>query len=193
MLNKKSTNKEMRREKRTKKMKIILACVLLVILIIVIAVVANKFSGKKNDPNAPVETDKSISYNLPSTTYNNMEVKDVQLEYLKEQKQTMVTMLIKNTTGAAITGQQSFIVSFLDANNVELLNAATVIEALDIDAETSVSLILTGDFTSIKKVTLKSSVEETQTGTGTEDQSATETQTGTETETETEGETENND
>ena len=171
-----STNKEMRREKKTKRIKIILGCTILVILIIVgIVVLVKNYSDDNDNPNSKVETDKSITYSLPDTKYKNMEVTNVELEYLKENGQTMVTMIVKNTTGTPITSQQSFIVKFLNQDDIELINAGTVIGALDVNAETSISLILTGDFTSIKKVILEDPQADASTNT-TETTGTTETE-----------------
>jgi len=146
----------MRRARKLKKMKVlILAVIVIVIVALIIALLVNKFSGKGGEnENKPVETENSIIYNLPDTVYNGMEVTNVELEYLKTNNQTMVTMIIKNTTGA-LSERQAFNVYFYDANDVELLNAQTTIEEMEPDVESSTSIILTGDFTSITRVELR--------------------------------------
>lgn len=167
--------------RKSKRIKILLiGIVLLAIIIAGIFFLVKKISNKpiKNDPNKPVETDKSIVYNLPSTKYNGMDVTNVELEYMKENKQTMVTMKIKNTSGKPLEHQQTFNVRFYNAEGIELLTAGTLIEPMGVDEETFTSLILTGDFTSIKKVILedidKTSESESESESETETTSSTE-------------------
>jgi len=146
----------MRRTRKLKKVKliIVIAVGLLLVSAIIAAIVININKPKEEKPREVIETEEKKIYSLPDTQFNGMQVTHVELEYLKPNNQTMVTMTIKNSTGTK-TERKAFNVFFYDANNVELLNAGTVIEGLEPNVESSTSIILTGDFTSITRVELR--------------------------------------
>lgn len=91
---------------------------------------------------------------LPETTYSGMEVKNVQMEYLKENDETEIRMEIHNTTSEKIE-KESFTVVWIGPNGETLGELGpTSIENLDIGEVCSVSSILSGDLTTTKEVRL---------------------------------------
>ena len=59
-------------------------------------VIVNIVNKQPETPQEPEEVQQVIQ--LPETTYNNMEVKNVQMEYLKDNDETIVKMELHNTT-----------------------------------------------------------------------------------------------
>ena len=88
------------RKKNKKKLLLLLVTLVLIIAVIVIIVNVNKDKNKTETP-----SDTNPVYDLPDTSYSNMEVKYVQMEYLKNMNQTMVSFQINNTTKTTIENE----------------------------------------------------------------------------------------
>ena len=85
----------MKKIRKGKKMLIIcfIAIVAIIAAVIIISNIVNKEPGTAETPE-----EATIIIPLPETTYSNMEVKNIEMEYLKNNNETMVTMEIHNTT-----------------------------------------------------------------------------------------------
>lgn len=143
----------MRRQRKSKKIRIIAIGLIIAILVIALIVVLVTKSGNnqpEQDKNTVEEGNPSV-YKLPSTSYKGVEVTNIELEYRKELNQTILTMMMKNASDSKIEGQLVDAV-FYDKDNIELLRASTVIEPMEVGGESSTSIILTGDFSTINKV-----------------------------------------
>lgn len=91
---------------------------------------------------------------LPETTYSGMEVKNVQMEYLKENDETEIRMEIHNTTSEKIE-KENFTVVWIGPNGETLGELGpTLIEDFNVGEVCSVSSILPGDLTTTKEVRL---------------------------------------
>lgn len=130
---------------------------LLIILIAIIAVIAavviiNIVKNISSGPEVPIdETTQVIP--LPETTYSNMEVKNIQMEYLKNNDQTMVTMKIHNTTENKVENERLDVV-WIDQDEKILGQIETWIQKLDVGEQYEISVILDGDLTATKQVKL---------------------------------------
>lgn len=130
--------------------------ILLIIFVAIIATIAITRTIKESkEPKAPEEPeDQGTVIPLPETTYSDMEVKNVQMEYLKENDETEIRMEIHNTTSEKIE-HEMFTVVWIGPNEEILAELGpTKIEDLDVGDVCSVSNILPGDLTSTKEVKL---------------------------------------
>lgn len=147
----------MRRAKKYRKIKLILlGAIVIAVVIAIIASIVNLVKNKKteNQNNPSTETEQTRVYQLSDTTYNGLEVTNIQLKYLALNGQTEVKMTIKNSTNEEFNSQFVRIYCY-DSNDVELTVTACMLPDMTIDEEVNISSVISGDFTSIKRVELK--------------------------------------
>ena len=166
-----------RRNKNKQILKLLIVILLLALIIAGIIIAVKVFKKNDNDEEKINETTEEQVFKLPDTSYSGMNVTNVELEYREDNKQTMVSMIIKNTSEKTVD-QQQFWVYFYDKNGNEMTRALTTITEMKPNDEHNISIVLTGDFTSISKVELKK-----DNSTNTETQSDQDTETETEIET----------
>ena len=137
-------------KKRSKKRIFLLIIVIAIIAVIITIVVnSNKNKTKEEDNNQ-----SNPLYDLPDTSYSNMEVKYVQMEYLKDNDETMVSFQIDNTTNLKVTNEMMNVL-FINDNGEVLGTMQTQIDELDPGDQTNVSLIYKGDITGTTVIKLE--------------------------------------
>lgn len=139
------------RKKNKKKLLLLLVTLVLIIAVIVIIINVNK---NKNKTKTETPSDTNPVYDLPDTSYSNMEVKYVQMEYLKNMNQTMVSFQINNTTTTTIENENVNIL-FINDNGEVLGTMTTLINKLAPGEETAVSVIYKGDITGTTVIKLE--------------------------------------
>ena len=77
------------RKKNKKKLLLLVVTLVLIIAVIVIIINVNKDKTKTETP-----SDTNPVYDLPDTSYSNMEVKYVQMEYLKNMNQVLKSVMM---------------------------------------------------------------------------------------------------
>ena len=140
----------MKKIRKGKKMLIILFIAVIVIIaaVFIMKGIINKMSGTQEDPK---EQQQIIS--LPTTTYSNMEVKNIQMEYLKKNNETMVTMEIHNTTENKVVEEKLDAVLIGEDENI-LGQIQTYIKKLEPGEQYEISVILKGDLTATTHIKL---------------------------------------
>lgn len=135
--------------KRIRKDRILLIGVIAIAIIaVVVLVVVNPFKKP------PVEEPAPEIYELPDTTYSNMEVKNVEMEYLRDNNETMVSMDINNTTDRTVE-KEDLDALWLNADGEVLGQIETYIDKLAPGEQINVSVILQGDLTSTVAIKLQ--------------------------------------
>lgn len=150
----------MREEKRKiKKGKIIAVAVALVVIVVAVVLVV-KFMDKDTEDskkgttgNAQQQTE-DVTYDLPDITYSDMQVTDIEMEYLEDNNETMVSMLINNTTETAVENE-SLTAYLIDANGETVGQTRTYISSLAPGGQYSISVILKGNLTSTTQIKLQ--------------------------------------
>lgn len=137
--------------KKTKKNKLIFIIILIILIIVGIIIFINKNKDKHSEMN---EEKQTTQYELPDTSYRDMEVKDITMEYLEENAQTMVTMLIVNNTQNSIE-DQSLNAYLINENGDIIGQTETYIASIEPNGEYSISVILKGDLTSTTQIKLE--------------------------------------
>lgn len=141
-----------RRKNNNKKVIILIAIVIAVVLIVVlIASLVNK-SKKPTDDSQNEE--QNIVRDLPDTKYSDMTVNNVQMEYLKQNNETMVSMTINNTTNRKVVNERVTVLLLNESGEV-LDKMNTFIDSLDINEQYNISLIFKGDLTSTTQIVLQ--------------------------------------
>lgn len=139
--------------KKMRKGKKILLIVIAVILIVLAVVLVLKFVKKpQEEPENPVEQIEPV-IPLPDTTYSDMEVKEIHMQYLKDQDKTMLNLEIRNTSGRRVENEK-FNAVLVNENGVVIGEMPTSFEKLDVDEECNISVILSGDLTATTQVRL---------------------------------------
>lgn len=140
----------MKKIRKGKKMLITLfmAIIVIIIAVFVIKGIVNKTPGGVEKPE---ETPQVIA--LPETTYSNMEVKNVQMEYLKKNNETMVTMEIHNTTENSVSEEKLDAILISKDENV-LGQIQTYIKKLEPGEQYEISVVLKGDLTATTQIKL---------------------------------------
>lgn len=141
-----------RRKSNNKKLIIIVAIIIAIILAIVLIV---SLVNKKKKPQEDISgEEQNIVRELPDTKYSDMTVNNVQMEYLKDNDETMVSMTINNTTNRSIENER--LTALLLNEDGEVLNSInTFIDSLDINEQYNISVIFKGDLTSTTQIVLQ--------------------------------------
>ena len=137
-------------KKRSKK-RIFLLIIFIAIIAVIITIVVN---SNKNKTKEEDNNQSNPLYDLPDTSYSNMEVKYVQMEYLKDNDETMVSFQIDNKTNLKVTNEMMNVL-FINDNGEVLGTMQTQIDELDPGDQTNVSLIYKGDITATTVIKLE--------------------------------------
>ena len=119
----------MKKVRKGKKMLISLIAIV-AIMVVVFAIVAITKAVKKNKENQSQEGQET-AISLPDTTYSDMEVKNIYMEYLKDEDKTMVSMSILNTTDKKVEDESLNAILIGSDENV-LGQMQTWIQSLDV-------------------------------------------------------------
>ena len=149
----------MKKVRKGKKM-LITAIVVIAIVILICAIVAITKVVKKNKDNK-VQTEDEVAISLPDTTYSNMEVKNIYMEYLKDEDKTMVSMSILNTTDKKVE-DESLNAILIGSDEDVLGQMQTWIQTLDVGEQYDISVILNGNLTGTKVVKLEKVTSDSQ-------------------------------
>lgn len=139
----------MRKIRKGKKMLIIflIAVVVIIAAIFIVKNIVNK------EPETPVTEELPQVIQLPETTYSNMEVKNIEMEYLKNNNETMVTMEIHNTTKNSVSKENLDAILIGPDENV-IGQIQTYIQKLEPGEQYDISVILKGDLTATTQIKL---------------------------------------
>ena len=138
-------------KKMRKGKKILLIALIALVVIIVIALIVGlvkKFEG----PDVP-EIEYEPVIQLPDTTYSDMEVKNIEMVYLKDNDETMVSMEIHNTTEVKVEKDKLDAILVGPDENV-LGKIQTYIKELNVGEQYDISIVLKGDLTATKQIKL---------------------------------------
>ena len=124
-----------------------MAIVAIIASVLIVRNVVNKEPEQIPEETAPVIP-------LAELTYSGMEVKNIYMEYLKDDGKTMVTMEIKNTTTKKVENEH-FNAILIDAEGNALGQLPTFIEKLDVGEQISVSVVYKGDLTATTEIKLE--------------------------------------
>lgn len=138
----------MRKIRKGKKMLIILISA---IIVIVAAIFIIKGIVDKNSGGTTTDTPQVIA--LPDTTYSDMQVKNIEMEYLKDNNETMVSMEIHNTTSNKVTDENLDAILIGNDENV-LGQLPTYIKELAPGEQYDISVVLKGDLTATTQIKL---------------------------------------
>ena len=150
----------MKKVRKGKKMLISLIAII-AIVVVIFAIVAITKAVKKNKENKAQEGQET-AISLPDTTYSDMEVKNIYMEYLKDEDKTMVSMSILNTTDTQVEDESLNAILIGSDENV-LGQMQTGIQSLDVGEQYDISVILNGNLTGTKVVKLEKVTTNTQT------------------------------
>ena len=140
--------------KRVRKGKLLLAILLVIAIIAAIVILVIKLLNPSSTekPEKPIEEDPIIE--LPDTTYSEMKVTNIHMEYLKENNQTAVRFDIVNTTSEKV--QNQLFTSVLIGPKDEILAEMpfTHIQDLEVGQTHALEVIFEGDVTATTKIKL---------------------------------------
>ena len=138
----------MKKIRKGKKRLITLLAILIAVILLAIIVIIIR---KNITPKEPQNQNQIIS--LPETTYSDMKVQNIQMEYLEENNQTIITMEINNTTANKVE-KEKFDVVWLGENEEILGKIVTEIENLEVGEQHGLSVVLPGNLTKTKEIKL---------------------------------------
>ena len=139
----------MKKIRKGKKMLIIL--LIAIILIIATVVIVNIVNKQQETPQGLEEVQQVIQ--LPETKYNNMDVKNVQMEYLKDNNETIVKMELHNTTENVLENEKINVI-WVGPNDEVLGEIVNPISRLEVGEVVRINVILDGDLTATKQIKL---------------------------------------
>ena len=128
------------------------AAIIVIAIIIAIVLIVTKVVNKKSDDTQTGNEESVIS--LPDTTYSDMQVNNIYMEYLADQDKTMVSMSILNTTTQTVEDESLNAILVGDNENV-LGQMETWIQSLSAGEQYDISVILNGNLTGTKLIKLE--------------------------------------
>lgn len=138
-------------KKMRKGKKLLLIFIIAVIIIIATILIINLVKNK--EPGTEIPEEKQQIIQLPETTYSNMEVKNINMQYLKDNDETIVEMEIHNTTEVKVEDED--LDAILIGPNEEVLGQLpTYIQELDVGNQYNISVIMKGDLTQATQIKL---------------------------------------
>ncbi len=140
-------------QKSEKKLKTIIIMVVLLIIIVVAIVLIVKNRKKEETPPATTNQPEMVGTVLQDTTYEQMQVKNIVLECLEENNETMVSMVIVNTTKRNVQ-QEKLTATLIDEDGKQLGSIRTLIDSLPSGGEYSISIVLKGNLSETKNIVL---------------------------------------
>ncbi len=141
----------MKKVRKGKKM-LMFAAIIVIAIIIAIVLIVTKVVNKKSDDTQTSNEESVIA--LPDTTYSDMQVNNVYMEYLADQDKTMVSMSILNTTTQKVEDESLNAILVGDNENV-LGQMETWIQSLSAGEQYDISVILNGNLTGTKLIKLE--------------------------------------
>ena len=144
--------KKTRKVRKGKKMLGIILIAIIAIIILVVAIVLIVRNVNNNEETTGEEQQSVIP--LPDTTYSDMEVSNIYMEYLDDQDQTMVSMSILNTTQTAVENE-SLNAILVGADGEVLGRMRTWIQGLGVGEQYDISVILNGNLTGTQSIQLQ--------------------------------------
>ena len=141
----------MKKVRKVKKM-LMFATIIVIAIIIAIVLIVTKVVNKKSDDTQTGNEESVIS--LPDTTYSDMQVNNIYMEYLADQDKTMVSMSILNTTTQKVEDESLNAILVGDNENV-LGQMETWIQSLSAGEQYDISVILNGNLTGTKLIKLE--------------------------------------
>lgn len=141
----------MKKVRKGKKM-LMFAAIIVIAIIIAIVLIVTKVVNKKSDDTQTGNEESVIS--LPDTTYSDMQVNNIYMEYLADQDKTMVSMSILNTTTQKVEDESLNAILVGDNENV-LGQMETWIQSLSAGEQYDISVILNGNLTGTKLIKLE--------------------------------------
>ena len=139
--------------KKIRKGKKILLLSLLTIVIAIIAIVLI-VNLKDKEPQTPQDPEAPQVITLPETTYSNMQVKNINMEYLDNNNETMISMDIHNTTQSKVEKQKFEAVLIGPKEEIIATMYPVDIQSLEIGEVHNVQVIYKGDLTATKQIKL---------------------------------------
>lgn len=145
--------KKTRKVRKGKKMLGIILISIVVLIIVIVAIVM--IVRKVNEGSEPTDQEQQqTAIPLPDTTYSDMQVSNIYMEYLDEQDQTMVSMSILNTTQNAVENE-SLDAILVGADGEVLGQMQTWIQSLGVGEQYDISVILNGNLTATQSIQLQ--------------------------------------
>ena len=142
----------MKKVRKGKKMLITTLIAIIAIVLIIVLIVVNV--NKKKNNNTTNNGDEQQVIMLPDTTYSDMEVSNVYMEYLKDEDKTMVSLSINNTTDQKVEDERLEAI-LIGADENVLGSMETWIQSLDVGEQYHISVILNGDLTATQLIKLE--------------------------------------
>lgn len=131
----------------------IVAIIAIIVVIVLVVKNNNGGSGLSKKPGQDTQ-DETVVYDLPETTYSDMQVTNIEMEYLTDNNETMVSMVINNTTETPVT-QETLTAYLIDKSDNTIGQTRTYIESLNPGEQYSISVVLKGDLTATTQIKLQ--------------------------------------
>lgn len=149
----------MREEKKKIKVGKIVAVVVAILVVVLAVVLIVKFANKdtedvKKGQKGQQQKEETVVYDLPDVTYSDMQVTDIEMEYLEDNNETMVSMIINNTTETAVENE-SLTAYLIDGNGETVGQTKTFISSLAPGEQYSITVILKGNLTTTAQIKLQ--------------------------------------
>lgn len=139
-------------KRREGKKRLLLITLVAIIAIILLVVIIVKIVNTK-EPEKPVDKEQLV-YELPDTTYNDMDVINVIMEYLKDNNETSISLQIFNKTEVMVENESVEIV-WINANGETVTQMPVLIEKIEPRQAQNFEFIAKGDLTTTAQIKIQ--------------------------------------
>ena len=127
---------------------------LIAILIIVLVVVIIMKVTQKEPVEEPIGEEENPVYDLPDTTYNEMEVRNVKMEYLTSNNETSISLQIVNNTAATIE-YENIEILWINTDGTVIKRMPMFIENLAPGGQQAYEFVEKGDLTATSQIKIE--------------------------------------
>ena len=130
-----------------------LLLILLILAVLIGAAILIILNVGQEEPEKPVEQPEPI-IQLPETTYSNMQVTNIQMQYRKDQNKTVLSFDIFNTTDKKV--EEQIFETVLIGQDDEIIGRMSYvhIQSLAVGKQHAFEVIYSGDVTATKQIKL---------------------------------------
>ncbi|MBQ8043108.1 MAG: hypothetical protein IJ272_03030 [Clostridia bacterium] len=135
-----------------------LIAIIIIALVIIAAIIIGIIFAKSGNNNNELEN-KAGSISSTASDFEALKVKNIELSYSEETKQTTLDFVIENVTDAKVE-KSTIEIQLLDEKDGLIAGVETYVETIDVKGAHPVNMMLAGNIQGIKKIKLVNPMKE---------------------------------
>lgn len=133
--------------------------IIIIVLVVIAAIIAGIIMANSKNNNENELGDKAGSISSTASEFEALKVKDIELSYSEERKETTLDFVIENVTDAKVE-KSTIEIQLLDEKDSLIAGVETYVETIDAKSVHPVNMMLAGNIQGIKKIKLVNPMKE---------------------------------